>query len=204
MPQSCEKVITKGKCHVVSSEVCTWLPLFPSFEAVNRYGQLGFWGFQWNQLIGVLDNKRVQFLETEKDENCSTEVETTVEEKGSCQISPLDDSFSESDQSIDESSVTDQDSEAAWPYYSGDVDPSPDDSDGSISDEESLIEIALPSGHYVGFEKEEPKLSSQQQQKFHSLIEFLADINEVNEEDNLIEIDISMGSIKCSSFEIET
>ncbi|GFZ05399.1 hypothetical protein Acr_17g0009710 [Actinidia rufa] len=126
-----------------------------------------------------------------------------VEQKGGCQISSLDDSFSESDQSIDESSVTDQDSEADWPYYSGNVGPRRDDSDGSISDEESLIEIALPSGHYVGPEKEEAKLSSQKEQKFQSPMEFLADINEVNEEDNLIEIDISMGSIKCSRFEIE-
>ncbi|XP_057506550.1 uncharacterized protein LOC130789759 [Actinidia eriantha] len=183
------------------------------FLACFAFVDCGFWPLLFtislvilSSIVFTFSNHKPALVQTpvEKDEKCSSEVETTVEEQGSCQISPLDDSFSESDQSIDESSVTDQDSEAAWPYYSGDVDPSPDDSDGSISDEESLIEIALPSGHYVGFEKEEPKLSSQQQQKFHSLIEFLADINEVNEEDNLIEIDISMGSIKCSSFEIET
>jgi hypothetical protein len=86
-----------------------------------------------------------------------------------------------------------------------------EESDGSISDEESLIEIALPSGQYVG---EKLKVNKQQQKvaadfspesffQPHCLMELLSDINEMNEEDNLIEIDISMGSIKCSRFEIE-
>jgi hypothetical protein len=34
-------------------------------------------------------------------------------------------------------------------------------------------------------------------------MELLAELNEMNEEENLIEIDISMGSIKCPRFEIE-
>ncbi|WOH05818.1 hypothetical protein DCAR_0625239 [Daucus carota subsp. sativus] len=73
-------------------------------------------------------------------------------------------------------------------------------SDGSISDEESLIEIALPSGLYVS-----PKFKLQSFSaeailfKQHGLMELLAEINE----ENLIEIDISMGIIKCSRFEIE-
>lgn len=62
--------------------------------------------------------------------------------------------------------------------------------DGSISDEESLIEIALPSGHYVDVKKE-------------SWMDLLTEFNEVIEEENLIEIDISMGSIKYSRFEIK-
>lgn len=60
---------------------------------------------------------------------------------------------------------------------------------GSISDEESLIEIELPSGHYVDVQKER-------------WMELLTEFNEVIEEENLIEIDISMGSIKYSRFEI--
>ncbi|XP_031092827.1 uncharacterized protein LOC115997414 [Ipomoea triloba] len=66
--------------------------------------------------------------------------------------------------------------------------------DGSISDddddEESLFEICLLpySGNFVGHEKESSK---------DCLMEFLTDMNE---EDNMIEIDISMGSIKCSGF----
>ncbi|KAL5540251.1 hypothetical protein UlMin_044491 [Ulmus minor] len=89
--------------------------------------------------------------------------------------------------------------------------------DGSISDEESLIEIALPSGHYVGHNKEVEADEKEDEQadvfkkipdlclfRQRSLMELLAaEINEMNEEENLIEIDISMGSIKCSRFEIK-
>uniref|UniRef100_A0A5B6YL57 Putative myelin transcription factor 1-like protein n=1 Tax=Davidia involucrata TaxID=16924 RepID=A0A5B6YL57_DAVIN len=119
-------------------------------------------------------------------------------------------SFSESE-SIDHSSTSD-DSEVDWPY-SGNVVQSPDCSDDSISDEESLIEIALPSGHYVGPKEDEPKSnllkkfpdfsSTESLLRQPSLMELFAEINEMNEEENLIEIDISMGSIKCSRFEIE-
>ncbi|XP_044494544.1 uncharacterized protein LOC123217533 [Mangifera indica] len=100
---------------------------------------------------------------------------------------------------------TSEDSEVDWPFQDI-VYQSPDCSDGSISDEESLIEIALPSGHYVEPKEEVgPKFSSLQQSilKQHGLMELLAEINDMNEEDNLIEIDISMGSIKCSRLEIE-
>ncbi|BBG99890.1 hypothetical protein Prudu_009731, partial [Prunus dulcis] len=84
---------------------------------------------------------------------------------------------------------------------------SPDCSDGSISDEDSLIEIALPGGYYVGHKEQEsifnlqqkrPGLSHQSIFQQHTLLELLAEINEMNEEENLIEIDLSMGSIKCS------
>ena len=110
--------------------------------------------------------------------------------------------------------LTSEDSDVDWPIGYA-VDHSPDDcSDGSISDEESLIEIALPSGHYVGQQKEEPKYNCSLQQKkrelsaealfsHQSLMEFLSELNDVNEEENLIEIDISMGSIKYSRFEIK-
>lgn len=115
-------------------------------------------------------------------------------------------------------------------------DQSPTDcSDDSISDEESLIEIALPSGIYVGSPKHheedhhhhhhDPKFFKQQKFPappvvaeaaddnidqsllFHhhqaSFMELLAEINDMNEEENLIEIDLSMGSIKCSRFQIQ-
>lgn len=107
---------------------------------------------------------------------------------------------------------TSEDSEVLdWPF--GDhVDQSPDCSDGSISDEESLIEISLPGGYYVGNDKEEESIFNLQQKmsglsqkaifQQHTLFELLAEINDY-EEENLIEIDISMGSIKCSRFEIE-
>ncbi|KAI4305629.1 hypothetical protein L6164_028985 [Bauhinia variegata] len=110
---------------------------------------------------------------------------------------------------------TSEDSEVDWPFRYNNADQNLDYSDGSISDEDSLIEIALPSGHYVGQQKEEKKLSFSFQQKKQqelsaeslfsqrSLMEFLAEFNDMNEEENLIEIDISMGSIKYSRFEIE-
>lgn len=93
---------------------------------------------------------------------------------------------------------------------SGNACRSPDCSDdGSISDEESLIEIEIPSGHYVSPNEKDLKLkypmnySSKSYFERNQLMELLAEINEMNEEDNLIEIDISMGLIKCSRFEIE-
>lgn len=109
-----------------------------------------------------------------------------------------------------------EDSEVGWLFQS-DVDHSPDDySDGSISDEDSLIEIALPSGQYVDQQqKDEPEYNCSLQQKKRelsaealfssqqSLMEFLAEFNDMIEEENLIEIDISMGSIKYSRFEIK-
>ena len=75
---------------------------------------------------------------------------------------------------------------------------SPGCSDDSISDEEGLIEIELPAGNYVHRIREE-ELGFQR---------FLPEISpvpifrwsEMNEEENLIEIDISVGSIKCARF----
>ncbi|XP_024441575.1 uncharacterized protein LOC7456011 [Populus trichocarpa] len=86
-------------------------------------------------------------------------------------------------------------------------------SDGSISDEDSLIEISLPGGHYICDHEEDEVIYNLQNKlpdfapgsffKQHGLMELLAELNEMNEEENLIEIDISMGSIKCPRFEIE-
>ncbi|KAJ9687025.1 hypothetical protein PVL29_015759 [Vitis rotundifolia] len=114
-------------------------------------------------------------------------------------------------ESLDQSSTSDE-SEVEWPFPDN-AGQSPECSDGSISDEDSLIEIALLSGHYVDPKQEDPKFNSQKKlpdftpdsifQQHSTLMEVLAEMNEVNEEENLIEIDISMGSIKCSRFEIE-
>ncbi|OAY33002.1 uncharacterized protein LOC110628961 [Manihot esculenta] len=119
---------------------------------------------------------------------------------------------SESDCCLYRSSTSDQDSEADWPFQDKTFQIPDVLSDGSISDEESLIEIALPGGHYI-CNKEEPKFNLQKKLpdfttagsffKQHTLMELLAELNEMNEEENLIEIDISMGSIKCPRFEIE-
>ncbi|KAL8144805.1 hypothetical protein AgCh_003134 [Apium graveolens] len=72
--------------------------------------------------------------------------------------------------------------------------------DGSISDEESLIEIALPTGQYVSSPKFKLQtLSTEAMFKQHGLMELLAEFNE----ENLIEIDISMGSIMYPRFGIK-
>ncbi|KAL3624624.1 hypothetical protein CASFOL_031292 [Castilleja foliolosa] len=87
-------------------------------------------------------------------------------------------------------------SDIEWPYsVSGRLDCS----DESISDEESLIEIGILSGQFVSQEKmfkyDDPKCCSK---VCEDNKDFYADFNE----DNLIEIDIYMGSIKCSNFGI--
>ncbi|KAF8410864.1 hypothetical protein HHK36_003401 [Tetracentron sinense] len=106
---------------------------------------------------------------------------------------------------------TNEDSEVEWPFPRN-VGQTSEYSDDSISDDDSLIEIALPSGHYV-CPREEQKLKSRPNcPEFlpesifpqQGLMELLAEINEMNEEENLIEIDISIGSIKCSRCSVET
>ncbi|KAI4306212.1 hypothetical protein L6164_029506 [Bauhinia variegata] len=78
-------------------------------------------------------------------------------------------------------------------------------------DEDSLIEINLPIGDFPGL-SEEPKqkllsklpdflpesIFNQQ-----GLVELLAEINEMNEDENLIEIDISMGSNKSQDLKLK-
>ncbi|URE13996.1 hypothetical protein MUK42_22542 [Musa troglodytarum] len=86
---------------------------------------------------------------------------------------------------------------------------STDSSEDSISDDENLIEISLPDGHFVAPEKPKALLKPLPDTRRgfltnllpdsvlrqHGLMELLSDINE---EDNLIEIDITKGSIKYS------
>ncbi|VVA30517.1 PREDICTED: glysoja_042073 [Prunus dulcis] len=102
----------------------------------------------------------------------------------------------------DEQSVPSENFELNW-MCSNDLGPKVEISDGcsvSDDDDDSLIEINLPAS-----EPKEKLQSNLPDSIFRQqgLREHLADINEVNEEDNLIEIDISMGSIKCPRFEIE-
>lgn len=101
--------------------------------------------------------------------------------------------------------------EMKW-IISGNVEQNPEisdeDSTSEEDDEEGLIEIAIPSNGTSGL-NEEPKPNLQSnlptllpESIFHRQdpVELL---EEVNEEENLIEIDISMGSIKFPTFEIQ-
>lgn len=154
-------------------------------------------------------------LSDEEDKMVKTEISCTISQEKAVQADQIHrDLYSESESIDYQSSSSDQDSDADWLYSGNLLGQSPDCSDDSISDEESLIEIALPSGHYVGSPKEDPKFSLQQKfQDFgsietkvfhqHSIKQLFAEVIDMNEEENLIEIDLSMGSIKCPRFEIE-
>lgn len=124
-------------------------------------------------------------------------------------FSPTDVYVSDSESGDD--SITSEDFELNW-ISSNNVDQSFISSDEFISDEDdNLIEIALPKKPVYFKEEMKHKLeysdtkdlaldSIFQQER---LMELLAEIQEMNmEEENLIEIDISMGSIKCPNFEV--
>lgn len=82
--------------------------------------------------------------------------------------------------------------------------------EGQISDEDALIELQLPAGHYLSpyeYQFEQKKISFNQKlvpdcyycKRNHQQ----AWIELLSEEDDLIEIDISIGSIMCPRFETE-
>ncbi|KAK1291326.1 hypothetical protein QJS10_CPB17g02092 [Acorus calamus] len=72
------------------------------------------------------------------------------------------------------------------------------DNDDDDDDNESLIEIALFEGHDMSSSTEESD-SLEFRLRQHGLMELLSDVGE----ENFIEIDISMGSIKCPRVEVE-
>ncbi|KAL9241203.1 hypothetical protein vseg_015338 [Gypsophila vaccaria] len=98
------------------------------------------------------------------------------------------DALSDSESNDDETSSSDENSENDW-IFKESIGQSSLCSDGSISDEESLIEIELPTSHYAD-------------SKWYGVQSWMEMVNEMNEE-NFIEIDLCMGSIKCSRFAIE-
>lgn len=119
----------------------------------------------------------------------------------------------------DDSGSSDQNLEMNWMVSGNHVEQNITEilSDDSTSDddddeEEGLIEITIPGTPGVS---EEPKANIVQSINLgnflpesifrqQDLVELLmAEMNEANEEENLIEIDISIGSIKLPSFEIE-
>lgn len=80
-----------------------------------------------------------------------------------------------------------------------------EDEDGVIPDDESLIELSLPSGHYVGhhYTSNKNNLYIHNKVQDFRLFDLFTELNDFIEEDNLIEIDISIGSIKYTRFEIK-
>lgn len=80
-----------------------------------------------------------------------------------------------------------------------------EDEDDAIPDDESLIELSLPSGHYVGhhYTSNNNHLYLHNKVQDFRLFDIFNELNDFLEEDNLIEIDISIGSIKYSRFEIK-
>ncbi|CAN0897481.1 hypothetical protein LINGRAHAP2_LOCUS19153 [Linum grandiflorum] len=91
------------------------------------------------------------------------------------------------------SSTTSEESEVDYWPFQGNMFQSPDCFDtGYISDEESLIEIALPGGEFV----RHPTPMSCKDGQFGIRSSFFKQM--MIDEDNLIEIDISIGSIKST------
>nr|XP_043630972.1 uncharacterized protein LOC122602340 [Erigeron canadensis] len=128
-----------------------------------------------------------------------------IESDKGCLDMGLQDSCSESEV-IDQFSCTteeEQDSDYDRWQFSGDTSGRRTEcSDGSISDEESLIEIELPGGHYVGHNE----YKHEEENKFYCRKRSPESVlwwREMNEEENMIEIDLSVGSIKCSRFGIK-
>ncbi|VVA98351.1 unnamed protein product [Arabis nemorensis] len=80
-----------------------------------------------------------------------------------------------------------------------------EDEDDVFPDDESLIELSLPSGQYVGHQYTSNKKNIYIHSKVQDfrLFDLFTKFNDFMEEDNLIEIDITIGSIKYSRFEIK-
>ncbi|XP_037439322.1 uncharacterized protein LOC119307343 [Triticum dicoccoides] len=79
----------------------------------------------------------------------------------------------------------------------------------SDDDDESLIEISLVDGYYVG-QEEQCLWKKEQDLLVDFLPEFVLDrrdfidiLSEISEEENMIEIDIARGSIKCANFSVK-
>ncbi|XP_050206882.1 uncharacterized protein LOC126656370 [Mercurialis annua] len=162
-------------------------------------------------------------LPVPEDEAQEHEQEQEQEQEGRSKIDEIHITRSSSpatlseNESLARSSTTSDDSELNFWQLQDNLLQSSDYSDGSISDDDSFIEIALPSGQYISHKKEEDHHKYiNPQKKFQDfvpgtffkqhggLMELLAELNEMNiEEENLIEIDILMGSIKCPRFEVE-
>ena len=141
--------------------------------------------------------------------HCDASQQSDVCDMHEYQVEPTD--FPSDSDSSDDFSAS-ENFELSW-RCSENVGQSIAVSESSISendvdeDGDGLIEISLPLNNSVDFDEESKKksVSNLPESIFRQqgLMELFAEIAEVNEEENLIEIDLSMGSIKCWKFEIE-
>ncbi|KAK9077407.1 hypothetical protein SSX86_005744 [Deinandra increscens subsp. villosa] len=148
----------------------------------------------------------VQVIKQEKQSNCQEDQNDDSNQEKNVENRECLNSNLDSPDSSSESEIVDpfscEDSEFDGWICSGEDGRKSDCSDGSISDEESLIEIELFGGQYVGYtgykDEEEHKLCRRQKSP-DSVLWW----PEMNDEENMIEIDLSVGSIKCSRIEIK-
>lgn len=82
-----------------------------------------------------------------------------------------------------------------------DSDEDDGDDDDEEEDEDGLIEIKLPSSHFSSL-NENSKQNLDFIFKQQGLMDLLAEINEMNEDENLIEIDIFKGCTKYQDFRL--
>lgn len=157
-------------------------------------------------------NHKVQVLKQEKQSKFDLTVPDQIDSNQSSNVENkvfldmgVPDSSSESEVIDQFSCTTEEDSDFGSWRFSGEGCRKFDCSDGSISDEESLIEIELLDGHYIGYKdykdyKDEEELKLSRRKKSPDSVLWWP---EMNEEENMIEIDLSVGSIKCSRMEIK-
>ncbi|XVE50838.1 hypothetical protein DITRI_Ditri01bG0196000 [Diplodiscus trichospermus] len=144
------------------------------------------------------DSKKLRKVEDESDNGIVHEFQTDESQAFSLEIDESSDDSGSSDENVD----------------NAEENPEISDDSSSEDDEESLIEIPIPGSDHSSGRIQEPEENLQfnlpiflpeSMLKQQDIVEqLLAEMNEVNiEEENLIEIDISKGSIKCPRFEIE-
>ncbi|CAK9166872.1 unnamed protein product [Ilex paraguariensis] len=171
-----------GKCQVVSSQPCT--------SSILQFQMLGTFLVLSTLILFAFAKKR------------------TTKKEGIKQIEAAYNVGSVGLQSNSESKndwITSEDHEVNGTSWKT-VDQSGITSNGSISDDddENLIEIAFPNQTVTLTEelkqqgnRNVPTWLPESIFEQRGLMDLLPDLNEVNEEETLIEIDISNGSIKC-------
>ncbi|MFS7921802.1 hypothetical protein Hanom_Chr03g00241231 [Helianthus anomalus] len=150
--------------------------------------------------VFLTHSKVIHHEDKDKDsDQIDSNQEDNVEIKGCLDVGSPE-SCSESEIIDPFTCTTEEDSEFDVWEYSGEVSRISGGSDGTISDEESLIEIELFGGKYDRYnykvykDEEEPKISRRKMSP-DSVLWW----PEMSEEENMIEIDLSVGSIKCMS-----